>query len=321
MWSHLNYYDIDENDETFSDARRRILARLGDFAALIIGPLNLRPKAAVLQLNTPERIEVRVSTPLNHIILAIEPDGDLASEVFFLRAIAPKHLPVPHLIGHDLSMTFVPFSYLLHNYISGTPLSKLEDGPAMRIAARQVGRTLRRAHQVSAPGFGRPTVNGRWIFNRWETALHDWLTQHEFFTRGKEVLGEELFAKLRTATLDHPMLACERASLLHGAAEPSRVLVAVGDSIQLEALTRPGRLVGGDPLFDLAYATLPSRPQAFSQGVFEGYNASGPLLPEQEARLQRLRLLLHVTDTLWRADTAEIEHLVDQVQTGLAALA
>ncbi len=70
--------------------------------------------------------------------------------------------------------------------------------------------------------------------------------------------------------------------MIHGAVEPSRALVTVGESVQLEALTRPGEIVGGDPLFDLAHATLPRHPAAFQQGLLEGYSAAGPLAPEQE---------------------------------------
>ena len=80
--------------------------------------------------------------------------------------------------------------------------------------------------------------------------------------------------------------------MIHGAVEPSRALVTVGDSVQLEALVRPGEIVGGDPLFDLAHGLLPRHPASFRQGLIEGYGASGALAPEQEDRLRRLRLLL-----------------------------
>ena len=160
MWSQLNRSDIPADDPAYSDARRRLLSRLGDYAALIVAPLNLRPTAAALLAEDAERIEVRISTPGSHVVLAIAPDDDMAAEAFFLRALADKHLPLPRLIAHDLACALVPFTYVIEGYVGGSPLDRLEDGPLVRIAARQIGRTLRRMHQVAAPGFGRPATSG-----------------------------------------------------------------------------------------------------------------------------------------------------------------
>jgi hypothetical protein len=320
MWSQLNRYDIPADDPSYSDARRRILGRLGDYAALIVAPLNLRPTAAALLVEDAERIDVRVSTPGAHVVLVITPDDDLAAEVFFLRALADKHLPLPRLIAHDLACTLVPFTYAIESYIGGIPLDRLEDGPLVRIAARQVGRSLRRIHRVAAPGFGRPATSGRWPVHGWDAALSAWLARRETLVRAQEALGGELLAALRAATLDHPALACAHPCVIHGAVEPTCALVTVGESVQLEALARPGEIVGGDPLFDLAHGTLPRHPAAFRQGLFEGYSAAGPLAPEQEDRLRRLGLLLHVADTLWRGDAAAVIRLPGEATEALRAL-
>jgi hypothetical protein len=144
--------------------------------------------------------------------------------------------------------------------------------------------------------------------------------QRETPARAAEVLGADALAALWAATLDYPSLAVERPCLIHGAVEPARALVTVGDSAQLEALTRPGALIGGDPLFDLAHGTLARHPAAFRQGLLEGYCTAGPLAPEQEQRLARLRLLLHVADTLWRAEAEEIARLPDETGGMLAGM-
>jgi hypothetical protein len=319
MWSLLNR-EVPADDPTCSDARRRVHARLGEYTALIVAPLNLRPTAATLLAADDERIEVRVSTPSAHIVLVLAPDGDLAAEIFFLRMLAEKFLPVPRLIAYDLACTLVPFTYAIESYAGGAPLDRLDNGPLMRVTARQVGRTLRRAHQIAAPGFGRPTTTGRWPARGWRETLAAWLAQRETPARAAEVLGASGLSALWAATLDHPSLAVERPRVIHGAVEPARALVTIGDSAQLEALARPGAIVGGDPLFDLAYGTLPRHPAAFRQGLLEGYNASGPLAPDQEQRLGRLRLLLHVADTLWRAEAEAMERLPDEVAALLAGL-
>jgi hypothetical protein len=313
MWSHLSRPDIAPDDPAYSDARRRLLGRLGEYAALIVAPLNMRPTGAALLRDDGERVEVRVSTAGAHVVLAIAPDGDLAAEVFFLRMLAGKLLPVPRLIAHDLACTLVPFTYALESYSGGVPLESLADGPLMRVAARQVGRTLRRAHQLAAPGFGRPAISGRWPTRSWGQAMEAWLARREMFERAGELLGADGLAALRAATLDHPAMAWERPCVIHGAVEPARALVTVGDSAQLEALARPGEIVGGDPLFDLAHGLLPRHPPSFRAGLLEGYCAAGALAPEQEDRLGRLRLLLHVADTLWRGEGPALTRLPGDV--------
>ncbi len=320
MWDHLNRHDIPADDPAYSDARRRILGRLGEYAALIVAPLNLRPTGATLLAEDDERIEVRISSPGSHIVLAIAPDGDLAAEVFFLRALAGKQLPAPRLIAYDLACTLVPFTYALEGYTGGAPLDRLPDGPLMRVAARQVGRTLRRTHQIAAPGFGRPTTTGRWTTRTWSEALAGWLARRETSARAADALGGDTLAALQAATLDHPALLCDWPCVIHGAVEPSRALVTVGDSAQLEALVRPGEIVGGDPLFDLAHGLLPRHPTSFRQGLIEGYGAAGALAPEQDERLRRLRLLLHVADTLWRDDADGAARLLREVADILQTL-
>jgi hypothetical protein len=321
MWDTLNRHDIAPDDYSYSDARRRVLGRLGEYAALAIGPLNLRPTAAALLREDAERVEVRVSTPSSHVVLVIATDGDLTPEIFWLRALAGSNLPIPRLIAHDLSLTKLPFTYALESYAGGSPLDRLEDGPRMRMLARQVGRTLRRSHRLAAPGFGRPTLNGRWLAASWAEALDGWLARRETLAGAEAALGAEAVASLRAATIDHPALACAQPWVIHGSVEPSRAIVTVGDTMQLEALTRPGELVGGDPMFDLAYGLLPRHPAAFRQGLLEGYSAAGPLESEQDMRLRRLGLLLLAADALESDDPAALARLPDEVAGGLRGLA
>ena len=320
MWDVLNRHDIDPEDRSYSDVRRRVLGRLGEYASLAISPLNLRPTAAALLREDDQRVELRISTPSSHVVLVIATDGDLAPGVFWLRALAALNLPIPRLIAHDLSLATLPFAYALESYIGGSPLDWLEDGPRMRVLARQAGRTLRRSHQAAAPGYGRPALSGRWPIAPWIEVLGGWLARRETLDRAEQVLGLECAVALIDATLDHPALACARPSVIHGAVEPARVIVTVGDTMQLEALTRPGELVGGDPLFDLAHGLLPRHPAAFRQGLLEGYNESGPIDAEQEGRLRRLGLLLLAADTLEHGDAAALARLPDEIAADLRAL-
>jgi hypothetical protein len=323
-FAHLNGSDAllpaPADESAAGAARRRVLSRLGSYTALLVGPLNMRPIAATLLSHDDERVAVRVSSSSSHILLVIAPAGDLAAEVFFLRALAGANLPIPRLISHDLSCAAVPFSYALESYASGMPLDQLADAALVRIAARQVGRTLRRAHRHSVPGFGRPTASGRWPARTWRDTLYGWLDQQPLLACAEQVLGPAAALAWRAATLEHRALACDQPNLLHGAIMPASAIVTIGDGVQLEALTRPGAIIGGDPLFDLAHGLLPRHPAAFRQGLLEGYTASGALAPEQQRRLERLRLLLSTADTLAGADAAALARLPDDLAVALAAL-
>jgi hypothetical protein len=320
MWTSLSRPDIATDDPAYSDARRRILGRLGEYAELIVRPLNLRPTGVALQSECDERIELRISTPLSHVVLVIATEGDLAGEIFWLRALAALNLPIPRLLAHDLSCTLAPFTYAILSYAGGWPLDRLEDGPRLRLAARQVGRTLRRSHAVAAPGFGRPTTTGRWPARSWRDTLYGWLEQHDTLARAEKTLGVEQTVALLDATVDHPALACERPYTIHGAVDLGRALATTGETTQLEALTRPGSIVGGDPLFDLAHGLLPRHPEAFRQGLLEAYTATSPLTPQQQERLDRLRLLILAADTLRWADPAALARLPEQVAAGLSTI-
>ncbi|MGB9753951.1 phosphotransferase [Roseiflexus castenholzii] len=319
MWAHLNR-ELDLDDPAPSDALRRIVARLGDYVAAIVEPLKVRSTGATLVCATNRRIEVRITMATSHLLLVIAPDADLAHEVFFLRMLAAHDLPAPRLITSDLSCTTVPFTYVIETYTGGLTLDSLDQAALVRVAGRQVGRTLRRVHRIEAPGYGAPTPTGRWSARTWRDALVRWLEQRNFDAQAETVLGSDVVAALRAATLDHPVFACAQPRVLHGAIEPSRVIVTVGESVQLAGLVRPEAPVGGDPCFDLAYALSSCQSSVFRQSVLDGYEMGGALTADHHARVDRLRLLIDVVHAFEMADAVVLAGLPVAVMTRLEAL-
>jgi hypothetical protein len=126
MWAHLNRY-LDPEDPAYSDPLRRVMAHLGDYAALIVEPLKARPTDATLVRATNQRIEVRLTTVTHHLLLVIAPEADLAHEVFFLRSLAACDLPAPRLIAYDLSCANVPFTYAIETYPGSLTLDRIND--------------------------------------------------------------------------------------------------------------------------------------------------------------------------------------------------
>jgi Ser/Thr protein kinase RdoA (MazF antagonist) len=317
MFSHLNQPEV---DSSYAEAIRRAIGHLGKYIELIVQPLKLRPTGAALLMLDATRVEVRVNSPSGNVIVVIGSDADIAGELYWLRMLATRNLPASRLIHADLTGTIAPFSYLIVAYIGGEPLHFIADPALIKIAARATGRVARRMHQIPAPAFGRPSPADRWPQAPWPSILHTWLEQDALLERAADWLAPDLIAAWMAATVDHPDLVETEPRIIHGALGPAAALVSTGESIQLELLIRPGTLISGDPLLDVAQALSPLHPPAFRQGFLEGYAAVGPLDPTQRLKLRRFGMLCLVRDTLIRQDASELAQLSDIVAAELRHL-
>jgi aminoglycoside phosphotransferase (APT) family kinase protein len=285
------------DDARYPEPWRRVLARLGDYTALIVRALNLRPTDVRMLRETGDYLLLGITTPGEQLALKIAPEIDLAREVSFCKAMAAERLPAPRLIQHDLSRTLIPAGYVVETYFGGTNAAAVEDAALLRALARQAGRALRRLHRVPAQGFGQPTATGRWSARSWQGALTLLHAASGAAVYGALLFSAEQWAAVRAATLEHADLMLEQPRMLHGALRPEHVLCTIGEHVQLEALVDPGALVGGDPLYDLACGLLPTLPPAFRSGLLEGYTAVGPLGAADQRRLLRLQLLASFWET------------------------
>lgn len=290
QYSHLNRYDIEPDDERYSEAWRRVLARLGDYTAIIVRALNMRPTAVALLEQTQSHVLVRITTPLEHSVLRIAPEGDLAGEVYFGRMMTAHQLPAARIVQYDLSCALVPFTYTLESYVGGMRASRIEAPHLLRAAARQVGRTLRRMHRVQARGWGRPDVAARWTTPDWRSVLAQMHARFVVPPADELVFQEDERAAL-AALLEHPALEVPLPRLMHGAPGLHAARCVIGDHVHLEALTDPGMSVGGDGLLDLAFGLNPVYPQAWRSGLLEGYAAVMPLSAVERERLGLLQAL------------------------------
>ncbi len=317
MFSHLNQPVVDPN---FSDAVRRVVGHLGDYVEILVRPLNLRPTGATLLAIDAERVEVRVNSPSGNVVIVVGPDADIAGEIFWIRRLTANTMPVARLIRADVSGSLAPFSYIILAHIGGVPLAAIEDPTLIKVAARATGRAMRRIHQIPAPAFGRPSPAERWPLVGWQEILRVWLAQRMTLQYAADWLGPQVLAEVLVHTLEHADLACVEPRMLHGAIGPQRVLVSTGESIQLEIVTRPGTLIAGDPLLDVAQALLPIQPPAFRQGFLEGYASAGPLDPVQRQKLRRLGILALLEAAAHSQDPELLARLPTLVSAELALL-
>ncbi|MEJ5344243.1 aminoglycoside phosphotransferase family protein [Chloroflexus sp.] len=287
---HLNH-TVSPAATELSEAWQRSLSRLGDYTAMVVRALNLRPQAAALYRQTDRHLLVRLTLPGEHVILRVAPEDDLSAHVTFLRGLAAGGLPGARLIQRDLSKAFVPFAYTLESFVAGKTAADLDDDHLLHSIARQAGRALRRLHRQSMPGFGRPTISGRWPRLSW---------RHVLIAIGQRLAGlptpqlifspEEVQAL--QAVLHDPRLDCPSPVLMHGNFGPHAVRCTVGGQhVHLEALEEPGWFVSGDGLFDLAFGLRAHLPAAWREGLYEGYCSAGALSAVESERLYLLCLL------------------------------
>jgi len=288
-YASLNH-DISPVAEGVSDAWRRALSRLGDYTALVVRALNLRPTAVSLYAQTERHLLVRISTPGEHLMLRIAPEDNLAAHSFFVRTMSGQALPSARIIQRDLSRTLVPFAYVLESFVPGVPAVTLSEPHLLRGAGRQAGRALRRMHRVSTPGAGRPTPAGRWPQLAWPVVLQQIGAQFAPPPADALLFGEAERAVL-TTLLDDERLAISQPVLMHGAFGPAVARCTAGMHVHLEAIEAPGRWVAGDGLFDLACGLCPVYPAPWREGLLDGYTAAGPLTPAEQERLPLLQLL------------------------------
>ncbi|MCU0491259.1 MAG: phosphotransferase [Chloroflexaceae bacterium] len=283
-YQHLNQYV--GQDAGYTPAWSRVLERLGDYTALIIQSLQLRPDAVVLLEQTTQYLLVRATAQNRHVVLRIAPEADLTGLVFFGRAMAQHQLPAAQIMQYDLGRVMVPFAYTVESYVCGLPAAQLEASDKLRQAARQAGRALRRMHRVAAPGWGRPKSVGRWPSPDWPTVLAGLHEMLSFPPYDELVFNEDERAAVAELLASLPPLASGPV-LTHGAMGPQAVRCTMGEYVQLEALVEPGAVLGGDGLFDLALGLNPAYPQAWCDGLLEGYASQSPLTAAERERLNR----------------------------------
>jgi Ser/Thr protein kinase RdoA (MazF antagonist) len=289
-YSHLNHYISPSSEEGLSDAWRRSLGRLGDYTAIVVRSLNLRPLGAALHAQTAEHILVRLTLASSHLILRVAPEDDLSAYVFAMRALAGHNLPAPKIIQRDLSRSLVPFAFTLESYVPGITADRLPDGPLLRGAGRQAGRALRRMHRIPVSGAGRPTPTGRWPQQGWRPVLRQIGRRLAAPPADTLVFGEAERAAIATL-LDSPLLDCQQPSLIHGRFGPHAACCTSGENVHLEALIDIGYYVGGDGIYDLACGLSAAHPAAWREGLMDGYQSAGPLTEDERRRLPALRLL------------------------------
>ncbi|WP_129626037.1 aminoglycoside phosphotransferase family protein [Candidatus Oscillochloris fontis] len=303
-YAHLNHYISPSAEAGLSDAWRRSLGRLGDYSAILIRSLNLRPLDVSLYTQTEDHILVRISLPSSYLILRVAPEDDLAAYVYQIRALSGHNIPAPKIIQRDLSRSLVPFAFTLESYVPGVHAEEIHNPPLLRGAGRQAGRALRRMHCIPVTSAGRPTASGRWPQQNWRVVLRQ-IGRRIAAPPADALIFSSHEQRIITNLLDSPMLECQQPMLIHGRFSPRSVRCTSSGNVHLEALIDPGHYIGGDGLYDLACGLCAAHPEAWREGLLDGYQSAGPLSEAERRRLPLLQLLANYWEACRRYMYAE----------------
>lgn len=194
-------------------------------------------------------------------------------------------MPVPALLGQDLTMSALPFRYLLMTKAGGIQADSAALPPELRRSAlRASGRWLARLHRIEVDGYGSldeqrfldsGTVGGS--FARWavpstlraEAALN--LLYSDGMLDVEEAAGA-MYLIEKQAALDEPP-----ARLLHADFSARHTLVDPATGA-ITAIIDFGDRMGGDPIWDLSAAWLRNANQrepveGVTEALIEGYEA------------------------------------------------
>lgn len=281
-----------------------VLGRLRDYVAIAINPLKLRVRSMAIHVVTTTRIEIRVAGS-SVLQLIFAPAELMVGEIVFLRQAALKKLVTPQIIVADISYNLIPVGVLVCAHTAGVPLCDVSDEPMLRIGARQVGRQLRILHTQPMPGWGAPSILQKWESADWRGALQHWVNQTTAVTEFGAGALHDAMQRVWHELISDDYLRDLSPVCLHGDVTCHNVYVTVHSHVQLEGIVRPGMLVAGDAMFDLACVMRGHVVPALRQGVVEGYTATLPLRSEEIARIKRMTMLWRIVDLLRQT------HIVD----------
>lgn len=246
-------------------------------------------------------VVVKVAPPDDAPVLTYERDLMRAEVDFFHRAQGV--VPVPAVLGVDLSRSHLDRDVLVLEHLRGRPLSAVRRGmPAADRATvqRELGGLVARLRTVTGTRFGYDRPGGALSAATWPQALHAMVTA---VLDDADRFGVRL--PPRVASLpDHlaaagPELAAVREPVLtHFDLWAGNVfVVAAGGGHHLEAVVDGERAFWGDPLAELASTALfraPARATDFLSGYADVAGAPLDLGAEAQLRLALYRAYLYL---------------------------
>ncbi len=278
-----NYYKIMDNQE-------EILPKI-----LLKSNLKVRNCSLITKGNINVCFQLTDHDCQKYIVRIYTNDG-LFAEAFWRKKLHENKLNVPKSIYVDCSKKDIGFMYEIQEFIEGIHIDSRLPEELQYHGAYLAGQELRRHHNIAVSGFGSFDSNGKWTKKTWIEILQNYLGIRQRHKCALELFTQKEIDKIHDYAIRDKMMNTRDPKLIHGDVGHNNIIyIPEKDKIYF---LDPGRIIGGDPMFDLAYASMPWAKGLFFKGILDGYEKEKPLTSEEQYRFKRLRLICLVSNAL-----------------------
>ncbi|MCK5699447.1 MAG: aminoglycoside phosphotransferase family protein [Candidatus Aenigmarchaeota archaeon] len=220
----------------------------------------------------------------------------LFAETFWRKNLYENKLNVPKSIYIDCSKKDIGYMYEILEFIEGIHINTSISEELQYSGAYLIGQELRRHHNIAVSGFESVDCDGRWTKKTWIETLQDYLGIRQRHKCALELFTQKEIDRIYDYAIHDKMMDIQNPKLIHGDVGYNN-LIYTPEKDKIYFLD-PGRIIGGDPIFDLAYASMPWAKGLFFRGIMDGYEKEKPLTSEEAHRFRKLRLICLVSNAL-----------------------
>lgn len=259
----------------------------------------------ILKGGYSSNVTLSVKDSRKEYFVKIASEDSLASEVYWHRLAEKYKIETPALVAFDLSKDKFPFEYEITDYVKGTALRPVKS--RLYAGGCFVGRELVKMHKIKVGGFGSVNREFKWRYRNWLSVLETERRQVD------EKMAKKLFSAVEITAIDEITIYNKRLEikipyLLHGDLWEGNVLYLnrYKDFVILDPY-----IIGGDPMYDLAYSTVP-RTSAFEKGVYDS-GILGDLTENEKYRLKALRTFCLFREAVDYASRNDAKYKIDRL--------
>ncbi len=229
-------------------------------------------------------------------VIKICTNDRLFAEVFWRKKLCDNKLNVPRQICVDYSKKEIGYMYEVLEFIDGVHINSKVSEEIQYRGAHLTGQELRKHHNIAVSGFESVDCDGKWTKKTWIETLQNYLGIRQRHKCALELFTQKEIDRICDYAIHDKMMDIQNPKLIHGDIGYNN-LIYTPEKDKIYFLD-PGRIIGGDPIFDLAYASMPWAKGLFFRGIMDGYEKEKPLTSEEAHRFRKLRLICLVSNAL-----------------------